>query len=1142
MAADALYTYVFFDVLDYTNSSVLSSYTLDITPLRFVPDFTTATLLSSGNFISNKYLQWDFGDGTTSRDLTAIHTYKTPGAYNVKLSIFDNNGNVYVNLYQPTLQIFNFVEDDLMFADYGKFIYDVPASKIIDPITILRHNSFQAYKSLSGAPFTINLYASGALGSYIDFNVFQLDKWAHLRSLSRFLEKLKIGDTESFSLATAVSTKDTPIYAKIENNSLQLTNRFEPGCEFAGTTGYAEIYYVDDRTKNYTTRESPIFIFATVENRDFNDSFTFLNNIFNYVDYPPEGFQSIQYAALPIIKVRHNPASSLSITTNGIDGEGFLSGTNFNIPYISWQNTQIPFLLKLKDSDNFTTKTYPEFYSSKIEGTPALCSFDISIDLVSNNTRISDVEFFSDFNEETPRNIGAFYKGYFVPRTSSTSCRLTAGMTIVDPINFPKDSLIGWICEPDYKFLKRIFREAVYDFCQGSVSFNLSGTVEDFNTPNSPNSYCIAVAPSGSGKGNDYLSWVGDGTVDKIYKIDVFGSILSSYSLSSFPVSGSSGVVSTNLTSESLSSAAPNSIALDSKSDVWVSLFDAVSCIKINQEKGYAVSIAYPNLNNISYILSSTYDLPELSGFAGENILLPASIDTDANDNLWVAYTHPVSNFLIKYDTNGVILTAVPLPSLISPVEIVVDRDKFVWITALNNTVNPPDIRDRNDFVYKFDSSGILVSGYPISGFKLVGNITIDGDQNAYVSHSIETITKINRDTGELTNFIAGSGNNQTNYICSIGGIAGDTEEYLWVINNFDRRLYYIDLFQNLTLPLSATRFTELQFPSLPNFLTSAFTDRIFQAYGDWNGSRWINKYMVPVTVTRYVTGASAEFNIYRDTGQYNLQKQNENFDAERFYSDLRYQEILIDRNVFFNEFLGTIVGDLSAQPYELGKVVYEKISNFSSNLADTSKCNLDQLLSFCNELGVQFEQYNYPYPPQLKRIVDILSIKHKNLFGDKNTYKTDFNKLNTVNPDIGRNLGTLISPISGYIYSGVPVVAYELFSETYRLVNLNTFSPSPRPLSTFSYDWGWGLVMPKSLSGIEISKYYKFYTYNNVEENTFYNNVLDFNNVLNTISPYNSSFSEWSKDNGIMQNAISYELTKGLKLFLSAANIQYNN
>jgi len=1156
MANSITYSYLYFQVKGFTGTETLSSYSLDITPLTFIPDLTTVGLLSSATFATNKYLMWDFGDGTTSNELTATHYYKWPGTYEVKLSFFDNSGRIYRSTYVPRIQVFNFIADDLIFQDYGKFIYDVPASKIIDPLVILRRNSYQTFDSLTGNNFTINLYASGAYGDYINSEVYYNDQWAHLRALSRFYIKETIGRDTSYTIVDKVSTIDTDIYARINNNALERCNKDDIGSVFAGTTGYAEIYYVDDRAKNFTTRDSPVYIFATLDNATFNDEFTFTNNLYDFIPRSPEGFQSIKPAVQPIIKIRHNPASYLSITTNGIDGEGALSTTKFQMPGISWQNTEIPFVIKMKDSENYSTRTYPPLLCSNNDSTtPATTAFNLQIDLIalsgSTTHRIADALFYSDFPATAPQSVGSFYKGYFVPQSSNYTCKLTAGMNIIDPINFPKDSLLGWICEPDYKYLKRIFKTSIYNSCFDSATVTISSYNKDFRTPNSPNSYCLAVAPSGAGLGNDYQAWVGDGSVDKIYKIDVFGSILSSFPLSSYPVEALTGVEYRDLRSTELSSSAPNSIAIDGKNNIWISLFDAVSCIKISGTTGNMLSIAYPSLTNIVYALSSTYTLPELSGFAGENILLPASIDTDYESNLWVAYTHPVSNFLIKYNTDGVPLVTVPLPSLFSPVEIIVDRDEYVWLTVLNNIENPPNINDRYDFVYKFDKDGNIVFGYPIGGLKLVGNITVDGNQNAYVSNSINTITKIDGTTGEQTEFIAGRSKNLSNYICDIGGIAADTGDYLWVINNSDNKLYYFDLLTESIPTVADASFTDLTFPQAddPTNPLSGFSDKLFQAYGDWNGARWINKYMVPVTVTRYISGESNTFSIFSDKGEYNIQKINENFDASSFYNNLRYQETLLDKTVFFNEFLKTIVGDLSAQPYELGKTVYEKIANFTSNISDVNKCNLNQLLSFCDELGVQFEQYNYPYPPQLRRIVDMLSIKQRILYGSKNTYDRDFNKKFTVNPNIGRNLGNQISSLSGVITSGIPIIAYEKFSNIYTLVNTNQFVTSAlsstRPLSTYNYNWGWGLVVPRSLSGDQINNFYEFYEYRNIPENSFYNNIIDWKNPmtkLNPNSPASLNNQDWVAKDGIMQNILSYELTKGLKLFTSAANIQYNN
>jgi hypothetical protein len=1153
-------TYLYFDIRDYSNNTSLSSFTLSNTPLRFYPDFTTSTLLSGttvNTIISNKKARWDFGDGSYSNSLTAEHRYVWPGRYRITLTVYDGNGNAYDSSYQPFINVYDFCCDELQFKDFGKFVYDVPASRLIEPLIIQRKSSWQSYPALSASGYTINLYASGAAGSFIDINSFFNDKWSHLRSLSRFYEIIKIGDKEQYTIVTAITTKDTKIFANIKNNKLQLCGETDEDAVFAGTSGYGEFYYVDDKTKNYTSRENPILIFATLDNSKFSDAFSQQKNLFNYIPYPPYGFQNIAPAVQPIIKVRHNSANRLSITSNGIDGEGTLSGTNFNIPTISWQNTEIPFVVKLKDYDGFTTKTYPPLYCSIAEPEySSLSANNISLGLVHIDnkgfeTPVGNVNYYSDFSDDIPRSIGGFFKGYFLPKDSTLNCKLTAQMTIVDPVNFPKDSLVAWIAEPQYNYLKQFFKISNYSGCLGSTTLNIGAKVTDYEVLDNRNSLSIAVAPSGSGVFNDYQTWIADATNDILFKLDFYGNILSSFKFDSMLLQ-SGGTI--NLKSPVLDSAAPNSISLDGNSDLWVCLFDSASVIKIDGWTGRVKTIANLDYTNYVYYLSSDYNIPVLSGYAGENIILPSCLDTDSNNNVIVAYTHPVSNFLVKYDTYGEVLNVVTFPAAHSPQTLAIDRNRNIWLTVLandNSNTDAVSLCSRNDFIYKFDDGLNIVPGFPISGFKLPGDITIDGNQNAYIFHDKETITKIDGISGNITNFAGGSGLNSTNYICSIGGISCDTGNYIWTINNFDNKMYFID-----TLNTHLTSFAdnvvdgvELNPPANYDYLTaplSTFQERSYLAYGDWLGSGWINKFMVPYSVTRVVTGESSIFNIYPDQGEYNITKINEDFDAASFYEDLRYQEILLDKTLFFENFLGTIVGDISAQPYELGKTIYEKIANFVSNNADIDSCNLNNLLSFCDELSLQFEQFNYPYPPQLRRLVDILSIKQKKLYGEKNNYNLDFNKNGAINPNIGKNLGSEISALTGSISSGIPVVAYEIFSNLYSLVNtvnipFYVFGQS-LPLSSFSYNWGWGLVAPVSVSGSDIKNYYKFYKFNNITEGTYYNNIINWSDPLTKLVPTLSTYKSWSENDGTVQNILSYELTKGLRLFTSATNIQYNN
>jgi len=1301
MAQTVNYAYIFFDVRDFTGNSCLSTFSLPNTPLKFIPDLKSYEQFANLN-LSTKLVRWDFGDGNISSDLNPTHWYQWPGKYKVKLSVFDNGGNSFDSSYTPEVLVYNFVNDYLMFKDPDQFIIDVPAGRISTPFVILRRNSWQSYPALSASGYTITLYASGAKGEYNDINIQEKDKWSHLRALSRFYVIEQSGDSFSYTPVDSTTTTITEIYARVINNKIEVCGKNDEGSVFAGTTGYAEVYYSDDKAKNYESCDDPIFIFAAFDNAKFGDEYTQYNNTFEYVNYPPYGFQNLKPAVMPLLKVRHNSASKLSITTTGIDGEGTLSATNFNLPKISWQNTKIPFVIRMKDVFNFTTKTYPPLSSfNQKPGTvkyqsltafsggqtieelrfpipnstvalPVSCNFDalsipdrfiasyegvilydtgfrgdttysdeliamgydpvvgpglgsfqfikpagetnyfsisvlaplggtywnLSLDFgeitiltdpppvpfnvklgvieqdptTGRITPLTGIKFYEDFTPDIPQDLGSFYKGYFISPTPAYNCTLTANMYVKDPLYYPSDALVGWIAAPQYNSLMRFFNQSIYSFCTGTLEKTLSSSNFYFNAYLNRNVYAIQVAPSGSNLNNSYCTWFADGSNDSLIKFDITGKLLSSFSFSSYPVKfPNNSIQNLDLRSSELTSAAPGSLALDGNNDLWIALFDSMSAIKIDGIDGFVKATAYLPTVSALYNASSAYNIPELSGFAGEYLLLPSSLDTDLNNNLWVTYTHPDYSFLVKYDTNGRFLLSIPFQNLISPVEVCIDRNNYAWVTAYNLSDNVQlsangqvvpvrspikSLTARNDYLYKFDNSGNLMAGFPLTGFKLIGNLSVDGAQNAWIIENKDTLTKVDAITNQKTNYIAGSGvlSNITSYIGSIGGIAIDTCSKVWVIHNYDNKMYYIDSYLPPPTGADVLAYTPLEFPTNePPGAVSAFEAREFQAYGDWLGSRWINKYASNnnLTETRYISGQSAFFDLYPTSGSYNIQKINEDFDTEEFYSSLALSEHLQEKPILFEDFLGTIVGGISSQPYELGKTFYEKIANFVSNNADIDKANLDQLISFCNELSIQFEQYNYPFPPQLMRLMNLLSIKHKLLWGDQNKYDSDFNNFGAIyNKNYAINLGTELSTLTSSISSGVPVVAYEKFSNKYFLVNTNLINinntvwpyGSVLPLSTFNYDWGWGLIAPNSLSGIRISDYYAFYNYIAKYNDKFYNNIIDWNNPLTTLSNTNSSFTDWSKDNGIMQNVMSYELTKGLRLFLSGSNIVYNN
>jgi hypothetical protein len=108
--------------------------------------------------------------------------------------------------------------------------------------------------------------------------------------------------------------------------------------------------------------------------------------------------------------------------------------------------------------------------------------------------------------------------------------------------------------------------------------------------------------------------------------------------------------------------------------------------------------------------------------------------------------------------------------------------------------------------------------------------------------------------------------------------------------------------------------------------------------------------------------------------------------------------------------------------------------------------------------------------------------------------------------------------------------VALEKFSNTYIL--LNTYRPSTTetipltdefgniltdefgnilgsiyvyttnyPLSAYSSDWGWPLVLPAVFDFADIEKYYLFFDYVEQYDNTVLDGVLDFDNDRTTVA-----------------------------------------
>ena len=292
----------------------------------------------------------------------------------------------------------------------------------------------------------------------------------------------------------------------------------------------------------------------------------------------------------------------------------------------------------------------------------------------------------------------------------------------------------------------------------------------------------------------------------------------------------------------------------------------------------------------------------------------------------------------------------------------------------------------------------------------------------------------------------------------------------------------------------------------------------------------------------------------------YDFYKHNENFDFEQTIKDLRFQEILLDKNIFFDDFIGTIFGDVSSRYDILGKKLYEKIFNFVSNNADIDLCDINSLISMASmtdDYGIVFDRALAQEPAEVKRFLDVLSVNYNKFRGGKNKFDENFDPQGTTTKAIyGKNLGDEINSLTYEVTAGNDIVAYEKFSNTY--LRLNTFQPlsalsgentsggvknsNTYMLSDYSTSannaslsggdtWGWGLILPASYTIDTVNTYYDFYSLSAVYDDSILSGLIDYENGLTTVN-FSEPLSSLEGEDNIFDIIIRNSLFSSLSLF----------
>jgi len=293
------------------------------------------------------------------------------------------------------------------------------------------------------------------------------------------------------------------------------------------------------------------------------------------------------------------------------------------------------------------------------------------------------------------------------------------------------------------------------------------------------------------------------------------------------------------------------------------------------------------------------------------------------------------------------------------------------------------------------------------------------------------------------------------------------------------------------------------------------------------------------------VRGTSNTFNVYPSGGYYNIAKRGEDVDFELIFKEIAIQPLFLDKKILFNDFLGSIFGNINSLQDTIGKVTYEKITNFVDNNAVLDYSNIDQLLSIFGSLqfeNLKFSSNNFNLPKELKRLVDLLSINHSRLFGTQNKFKENFKTYGYMDSEFyGKNLGDEIT-INHVITAGQDIVAFEKYGGTYSLLNtylplsassVNLITNTTYALSSYNNTWGWNLTVPSGPATTVLPNYYLFYKYTPGIDGTITDSVINFEDNNTTLSFNTSSYEEWSQKSGIISNIVSQKLYSKLKLFV---------
>jgi hypothetical protein len=728
-------------------------------------------------------------------------------------------------------------------------------------------------------------------------------KWSFLRPEVRFLDL-------DFNEIDYIVTKDTKLYLDSTNNVTTVSTN-----NFIGVSGYGDFYFVDDlynydlaiKNKKYSTIIA-ILQTSGIDFFDKNFGIPRFQNSFHIEN--TEGSNSLAIAKQPHIFLYRDP-DYIKISETG--QRDFINPRWVPVP----QNVVFNF-----DWDSDSQK--------QIYGGNGLLPYTFNKNLPSNtNTQVINISCFGDilkpyfpedikikYKDENDYISPGFCKTYFNVATSSqTVLTLSAICTFASPNvegMFINNKI--WLSNPnagqmnllEYNNPKYIFNENegmlkanIFCFNVPLVPINNKKVGNLYQDPFAFTGYhsidSIAPLPQPYTQ-----AWGVESDAGILYKFDSNGLILSAIDLLSvyYKAAPSFGLPNPIVNNQ----LSPKSVVLDSKLNLWITLYDNKYVIHIDSITGEIIDVLdisssileyeIPNINSNWYnanqpVINATSD--------SQNFIEPTFVDVDSYDRIWVTYSNYASGYLTKFDSRNNVYVNITYPLCSCPQDLIIDNEDNVWVALSNNIWNSLGK------IEKRDTNGNLLSSF--GNYMGVNNLCLDLNQNLWFTYDYANIGRIDKN-GQVYKFSIYSNltNSELNphppYFSNdtppktvfdaskpkigftdmkkntdetiLEGIFCDQRGFLYVINSIANEvlvydtesdpIYFIDQFY--VNPKGFSFWTDIQFNQTTK-ISNNFWNKSLQAHGDPTGLKWYNKFLKLTTYTKTVTGKSTPLKFY---------------------------------------------------------------------------------------------------------------------------------------------------------------------------------------------------------------------------------------------------------------------------------------